>query len=85
MTVEVTREIVCQVIEDALKLAAGVNSISEPVTMKSKMGEPKEWDSLSFVAVFIAVSDTFAIELDDDDAINFRDAQSIHSFLEEFA
>ena len=83
MTVELTMDRLCTVIEDALKVTGNVDQLSEKVTEGSKMGEPKEWDSLSFVGVFTAVSEAFDVELEYDDAIHFREVRSIHVFLED--
>jgi len=83
MTSKVTQDDLCIVIEQALKNATDNAELSESITIESKMGSPLEWDSLSFVSVFLAVSEHFNVELDDDDAILFRDARSIHKLLNE--
>ena len=83
MTSKITHNDLCIVIEQALKNATKTAELSEPVTIESKMGSPVEWDSLSFVSVFLAVAENFDIELDDDDAILSRDARSIHKLLNE--
>jgi len=83
MTSKVTHHDLCIVIEQALKTATNSVELSESITIESKMGSPLEWDSLSFVSVFLAVSEHFGVELDDDDAILFRDARSIHKLLNE--
>ena len=81
MPAELNEEAVCSVITEALKAANGSDSLSNPVTILSMMGSPREWDSLSFVSVFTAVGQAFDVELDDDDAIHFQTAQGIHDFL----
>ena len=83
MTVELEENMLLQVIEDALKLAANSSSLSQPVTLDSKMGSPREWDSLSFVAVFNAVGEAFDIEMDNDDAIHFLTVSTMYQFLNE--
>jgi acyl carrier protein len=83
MTVELTPENLCSVIEDALKASENLTSLSEPVTMTSIMGSPKEWDSLTFVSVFLGIAQAFDVELDDDDAVHFLGVQGIHNFLKE--
>ncbi len=83
MTVELEETSLCTVIEDALKTASKSEALSEPVTMNSRMGSPREWDSLSFVAVFIAVSQAFDVDLDDDDAIHFQAVSPMYQFLDE--
>ncbi len=81
MTDGLNESTLCKVIEEALKAANTMAELSAPVTMDSVMGSPREWDSLSFVAVFSAVGDAFVIELEDDDAIHFQAVRTIHDFL----
>ncbi len=83
MTAELNMNQLCTVIESALKITGNVDELSEKVTASSVMGEPREWDSLSFVGVFTAVSEQFDIEIEYDDAIHFRGVQTIYSFLDE--
>jgi acyl carrier protein len=83
MTVELNKPALCLVIEDALKATSNTATLSQPVTPESQMGSPREWDSLSFVAVFIAVGEAFDIELDDDDAIHFQAVPAMYQFLDE--
>jgi acyl carrier protein len=81
MTSEITVDAVCATVERALLGATKSETLSAPVTAESRMGAPKEWDSLSFVSVFLAISCDFDIELDDDDAIHFQSIKSIKEFL----
>ena len=81
MSVDLTLQGLCVVVEDAIKSANSDKSLSNPVTENSKMGDPKEWDSLSFVAVFTAVGAAYNVDLEYDDAIHFRDIRAIHSLL----
>ena len=66
---------------DALKTASNTTALSGDVTAASRMGDPKEWDSLSFVAVFTAIGSAFDIELEDDDAFHFQSIAGIEAFL----
>ena len=75
---------VCEVVATALQKSLNQASLSAPVTAESKMGSPKEWDSLAFVAVFLAVSQHFGIDVDDDDAIHFTSVAKIVELLNEF-
>ena len=84
MTVDPIETTLCKVISDALRSASNSPELSAPVTIKSAMGSPREWDSLSFVSVFYAVGEAFEVELDDDDAVHFQSAQTIRDFLAEF-
>lgn len=83
MTAELNMDHLCNVIESALKVTGNVDELSAKVTESSVMGEPREWDSLSFVGVFTAVSERFDIDVEYDDAIHFRGVQTIYSFLDE--
>lgn len=83
MTAKLSQEGLCAIITDALKAATKVDALSTPVTMGSKMGGMREWDSLSFIAVFMAVGQAFDVELEDDDAIHFQSAQNIYDLLQE--
>lgn len=81
MSVDLTLEGLCLVVEDAIKIASKTDNLSQSITVDSQMGNPKEWDSLSFVAVFTSVGSTYGIELEYDDAIHFRDIRAMHSLL----
>ena len=83
MTGEFNEAAVCAVVESALKTAASSEVLSQPVTMESTMGSPREWDSLSFVSVFMAVGESFDVDLEDDDAVYFQSTRGIYDFLEE--
>ncbi|MDF1820322.1 MAG: acyl carrier protein [Alcanivoracaceae bacterium] len=76
-------ETICQVVEQALKQAAQTDTLSAPVTADSQMNSPREWDSLAFVSVFLAVSQHFGIEVEEDDAIHFTSIAGINEFLDE--
>jgi acyl carrier protein len=83
MPAELTEDALTATIEAALRAANANKPLSAPVTMDSHMGAPREWDSMSFVAIFLAVGERFEVDLDDDDAIHFRAARSIHDFLKD--
>ena len=53
------------------------------LTKDSGMGNPTEWDSLAFVAIFLAVNEKFVIDASDDDAIHFMSVGDIASFVRE--
>lgn len=58
-------------------------TLSSPVMPDSKMGEPAEWDSLAFIAVFTAVAQEYQVDLADDDAFHFTSVPTMHAFLNE--
>jgi acyl carrier protein len=72
---------ICAVVTDALKAASHSDTLSAEVNASSRMGTPKEWDSLCFVAVFIAIGAAFDVELEDDDAFHFQSIARIEAFL----
>jgi acyl carrier protein len=74
---------ICFVVTDALKTATNKDSLSGEVTANSRMGDPKEWDSLSFVAVFTSIGVAFDVELEDDDAFHFQSISGIEAFLKD--
>lgn len=78
-------ERICEVVESALKTASAVQELSGPVGPESRMGSPREWDSLAFVVVFNAISEEFQVELEDDDAIHLTSIQSTFDLLREIA
>ena len=71
----------CRTVEEAIKSASNKSELSAPVTATSRMGEPREWDSLSFVVVFNAVAEAYDVMLEDDDAIHFTSIGAMHEFL----
>jgi acyl carrier protein len=81
MTVEYNDDHLLSVVTKALQASNKTDTLSAPVTMASRMGSPKEWDSLSFVSVFLAVGEAYDVELDDDDAIHFQTMSGIHSLM----
>lgn len=83
MLFELNTAAICSVVSDALKTATGKPRLSCEVTANSQMGNPKEWDSLSFVAVFAAIGEAFDVELEDDDAYHFQSISGIEGFLKE--
>ena len=72
---------ICAVVTDALKAASNREALSDDITAGSRMGAPREWDSLSFVAVFTAIGTAYDVELEDDDAFHFRSIAGIEAFL----
>lgn len=70
-------------VEESLCQVHGTDSLSSPVTENSKMGEPEEWDSLSFIVIFTAVAAKYDVELADDDAFHFTSIPAMHAFLNE--
>ncbi|WP_120077085.1 hypothetical protein [Aurantiacibacter odishensis] len=68
-------------VEETLLQVHNVESLSTSVGADSKLGQPEEWDSLSFVAIFVAVAAAYNVELADDDAFHFTSITAMHAFL----
>jgi len=74
-------ELLYRTITDALLVACNKNELSADIGRSSEMGKPEEWDSLSFVAVYLAVTEAFRLDAEDDDAIHFMSVEKIIRFL----
>ncbi|MFT7135582.1 MAG: acyl carrier protein [Akkermansiaceae bacterium] len=83
MPPELNTETICAIVTDTLKVTNKKDALSGDITAASRMGDPKEWDSLSFVAVFTAIGTAFDVELEDDDAIHFQSITAIEAFLKD--
>ena len=79
---EIIKE-VCQIVTNTLIRSANVTQLSALVGPETAMNNLKEWDSLSFVDVLVAVTEHFMIEVDDDDAIQFTSVKGIVELIEE--
>ena len=53
------------------------------VADSSMMGDPREWDSMAFVEIFVSVSSHFNLEVSDDDAYSFMSVGEIVGFVSE--
>lgn len=83
MPSDLTTASICNIVTDALITASKRNALSTEVTANSRMGDPIEWDSLAFVAVFISIGTAYGVELEDDDAFHFQSIAGIEAFLSE--
>lgn len=82
MTNNLTQE-VCKIVSEALIDAKSVEALASPIDGNSNMESVPEWDSLSFVNVFMAVSEHFDADIDQDDAIQFTSIEGIVELLVE--
>ena len=73
---------ICQVVQKTLCENLPQNELSKPITPQSTMATVEEWDSLSFVNVFLSVSAHFQIDVEEDDAIHFQSIQGIRELIE---
>ncbi len=80
---DIAVEELVELVGDALRQVHGKDELSAPVTPDSKMGEPPEWDSLSFIAIFTSMAEKYDVELADDDAFHFTSLPAMHAFLNE--
>jgi acyl carrier protein len=83
MPSDLTTATICTIVTDALIAAKNCEALSGEVTATSRMGDPIEWDSLAFVAVFIAIGAAYDAELEDDEAFHFQSIAGIEAFLNE--
>lgn len=75
-----------QVEEQVIEIITGVlkpRNDAVIVAGSSMMGDPREWDSMAFVEIFLAVSGHFGLEVSDDDAIAFMSVPEIVGFVSE--
>lgn len=72
---------VCKIVSEALADAKSVETLANPIDIKSTMESVAEWDSLSFVNVFMAISEHFDADIDQDDAIQFTSIAGIVELL----
>jgi acyl carrier protein len=82
---DITVERVCAVVEQAIRIASNKDNLSEAIGPHSRMGVPREWDSLSFVVVFNAIAEAFGVELEDDDAIHLTSIPTMVELLQDIA
>lgn len=73
----------CGLVEKTLCEVSYKDSLAASVHGQSRMGDPVEWDSLSFITVLMAVSEAYGVDLADDDAFHFTSIPSMQTFLEE--
>lgn len=51
------------------------------ITLESSLGNPRAWDSLVFVEIFETVSETFSLDVSDDDAVHFMSIAEMAEFI----
>lgn len=75
------KEKIISVVEQALNNSGESSDV--PVTLKESdsMETIAAWDSLNFMAVFHAINETFDIDPDFDDAINFISISALYDYL----
>jgi len=78
--VSISTDELIKVISETLIASNKGKPLSSEVTVNSKMNDPREWDSLAFVSVFLGVNEAFDLDADDDDAIHFMSVQQIMDF-----
>ena len=80
---DIAVEELVDLVSEALRQVHGKDELSAPVTPTSQMGQPPEWDSLSFIAIFTSVAEKYGVDLADDDAFHFTSVPAMHAFLNE--
>lgn len=74
---------ICQVVQKTLCENLSQKELTTPITPQATMATIEEWDSLSFVTVFLSVSEHFEIDVEEDDAIHFQSIQGIRELIED--
>jgi acyl carrier protein len=72
-------ERVIEVVQDALRDAGA--PLSARITAEDSMETVPGWDSLSFMSVFAAINDAFALNPDFDDAIHYTSVRKLCEYL----
>ena len=62
-------------------LAANLQSTGNRITADSTMEAMREWDSLNFINIFLAINEAFGIDPDTDDALHYNSISGIVDFV----
>ena len=70
---------ILQTVQDILRENSNEKDIV--ITLGDSMETVVEWDSLTFMKVFLAINEAFEINPDFDDAIHYTSVKSLHDYL----
>ena len=70
---------ILQTVQDILRENSNEKDIV--ITPGDSMETVVEWDSLTFMKVFLAINEAFEINPDFDDAIHYTSVKSLHDYL----
>jgi len=62
-------------------LADNLQNTGNRITAESTMESMREWDSLNFINIFLAINEAFGIDPDPDDALHYNSISGIVSFV----
>lgn len=70
---------VISIVQDTLREESGRGDLT--VTFDDTMDTVAEWDSMSFMRVFLAINEAFGIDPDFDEAIHYTSVAGLSEFL----
>ena len=70
---------VIAIVQDALREENGASSLA--LSPDASMETVAEWDSLSFMKVFLSINEAFGIDPDFDEAIHYTSIPTLTEFL----
>jgi acyl carrier protein len=70
---------VISIVQDTLRDESGKGDLT--VSPEDSMDTIPEWDSMSFMKVFLAVNEVFGIDPDFDEAIHYTSISTLTAFL----
>lgn len=71
-----------RIIEIVQNTLDGNNAIQNHiVTADDSMETIADWDSLTFMNIFVAINEAFSVNPDFDEAIHYTSIKSLHSYL----
>lgn len=69
------------VVEQTLNNGSSSADNNVIITEKDSMETIASWDSLNFMNVFVAINETFGLDPDFDDAINYISISALYDYL----
>lgn len=78
MTDELTTKVI-QIVQDTLRTESGKSDLA--VTFDDGMETVADWDSMTFMKIFLSVNEAFEINPDFDEAIHYTSISTLVDFL----
>lgn len=70
---------IVDVIQTAVRETVGKPDVT--ITADDSMDTVADWDSISFMSVFLAVNEAFGLNPDFDDAIHYTSVEALYAYL----
>jgi len=70
---------IIEIVQTALRNAN--NDLDVVITPDDSMETVPAWDSLSFMSIFTAINEAFALHPDFDDAIHYTSVKTLHEYI----